>query len=212
MTLLEEDEKVHKEVKQELFSFSNSLWNVSEMFQSEVKGDQKDLLLNSEDLLFKLLNFIEFWKQNHSQQKNVIFVIKAMYKILMQCEDDGEELVERQVIFNKLNAVKIVMKLIWNENEKGQEYLNNLLKFINILLKGGNLELQQTIFEFANANAECEKFFYKLNTTISTYIVSSSNRAKKISLLQTKVVQKMLRLIQLFCEGHYLDLQQYIHF
>lgn len=56
-------------------------------------------------------------------------------------EDDDiyEELRERQEIFNKLNATKILMGLLWNEEEHNLEYLSTLLSLFCMMLKGGNL-------------------------------------------------------------------------
>lgn len=47
-----------------------------------------------------------------------------MERILKECQDDEEKLFERQVIFNSLNSAKILLKLIWNENEQNQDYIN----------------------------------------------------------------------------------------
>ena len=66
------------------------------MFSSDItSGDQKELLLNSEDILIKLLYFIEFWKQNQARKKNVVFVVKILQRILKECLGDEEELTER---------------------------------------------------------------------------------------------------------------------
>lgn len=91
-SIIADNEEVCQAVKKEPLTFSASLWNVSDMFQSDVKSDQKDLLLNTEDIIIKLLYFIEFWKQNRAQKKNVIFVLKILTKILDDAQDDPEEL------------------------------------------------------------------------------------------------------------------------
>ena len=86
-SLITDNEAILKAISSEPLTFSTSLWNVSDMFQSEVKGDQKDLLLASEDIIIKLLYFIEYWKQNRAEKKNVVFVLQILAKILKGTDD-----------------------------------------------------------------------------------------------------------------------------
>jgi hypothetical protein len=57
--------------------------------------------LNSEDIIVKLLYFIEYWKQNRAEKRNVIFVLQILAKILNGAitgeneDDDTEELKTR---------------------------------------------------------------------------------------------------------------------
>lgn len=41
-------------------------------------------------------------------------------------------------MFDKLNCTKILMTLLWNENEIDHEYLKYILKLFNMLLHNGN--------------------------------------------------------------------------
>ena len=45
---------------------------------NEVKSEDRDILISSEDLLMKFLNFIEFWKEFNSDQELIIFTIEIL--------------------------------------------------------------------------------------------------------------------------------------
>lgn len=53
-----ESVEVKKAVKMESQTLSRTIWTISEMFQSDVKGDQKELLLVNEDIIVKILNYL----------------------------------------------------------------------------------------------------------------------------------------------------------
>lgn len=59
------------------------------------------------------------------------------------------------------------MTLLWNENEVDHDYLKHILKLFNMLLYGGNIHVQKTIYDYVLSYTECEKFFYKINSIIT---------------------------------------------
>lgn len=59
------------------------------------------------------------------------------------------------------------MNLLWNENEVDHNYLKYILKLFNLLLYGGNAQVQKTIYDYVLSYTECEKFFYKINSIIT---------------------------------------------
>jgi len=126
-------------------------------------------------------------------------------------KNNETELVERQEMFDKLNATRIFIVLIWDEKNDDTDYLSSLFKFMIWLLLGGNHTVQKTIYDFFITNSSSEKFFRKVNDLIlreitNTSLTSKSTISKEIS----KIGMKLLRLLQLFCEGHNLDLQNYL--
>ncbi|CAD8133483.1 unnamed protein product [Paramecium octaurelia] len=213
VSLLSDNEQVHEAIKEEKQIFANSVWNISQMFQSDIKSDQKDLVLNQEDVVKNLLNYIQYWQVNAADKKSVLFIFKALKQILKNPfrSDDLDELRERQEILNKLNATKILMQLLWSEDENDLQYLTTLLSLFCMLLKKGNLVVQTTILEYSKSNQECEKLYFKLNLIITNYINSNPAELKQQGKLQTKLICKTLQFMQLLCEGHNLQLQEYLH-
>lgn len=125
--------------------------------------------------------------------------------------DNDEEMVERQVMFDKLNATKIMMVLIWEEKNGDSQYLYSLLRFMIRLLFGGNPTVQKTIYDFFLTNSSSELFFRKMNDLIHREIGQVDFSSKySVSKEISQLGMKLLRLLQLFCEGHNRDLQNYL--
>jgi len=76
------DEKVVEAIDQEADIISKSIMNIENMFISEDTSQSQDLIISSEDLLIKLLTFLEFWKQKGAKLNASVFIIKAMYRII----------------------------------------------------------------------------------------------------------------------------------
>ena len=82
--------------------------NIEEMF---ILKDPKnlnaiDLKVKSDDMLTKLLDFLEFWKQKKADRNATVFIIKSLYTIIKNRydEDDIEPMIEAQNSLNRLNA------------------------------------------------------------------------------------------------------------
>jgi hypothetical protein len=45
------------------------------MFEDEVKADKKDLLIRGEDIIVKILNYLQHWRSNNAARSNVIFLL-----------------------------------------------------------------------------------------------------------------------------------------
>lgn len=109
------------------------------MFQSQVNGEQKELLLNNEDIIVKILTYLQNWEANRASKANVIFILRVLSAIL---KADDAELAQRQRLYNKLGGAKIIMILIWEEQEMEPEYLCTLMKFLIRMIEGGNETVQ----------------------------------------------------------------------
>ncbi len=117
-------------------------------------------------------------------------------------------------MFDRLNATKILLILIWESTENDPFFLNYLLKFFILLLTGGNKQVQKTLYDFFSSNPLCEKYFRKMNVLIFEEInyYNSMKKSEASSNKRNKILPKILRLLQLFCEGHNNDLQNYLRF
>jgi len=107
------------------------------------------------------------------------------------------------------------------------DLLNQLLSFMIKLLEGGNSKVQKTIFNFFTYYDKSEKLFWKFHSIIAESIKSIKETKKTINSsiynlsdhstemvekenLKSMILMKTLRLLQLFTEGHNLDLQNYV--
>lgn len=118
-------------------------------------------------------------------------------------------------MFDRLNTTKILLILIWEDTENDRLFLYYLFKFFVSLLFGGNRQVQKTIYNFFLLNPISEKYFRKMNelimNEISYYHNKKSNDNERTK-ERKNLLPKILRLLQLFCEGHNHDLQNYLRF
>jgi len=91
--MFQKDEKVVEAIGKEVDIISQSIMNVENMFIAEDQSVSRDLIITSEDLLIKLLTFLEFWKQKGANLKASVFIIKSLYNII-QNKEDLTEMVE----------------------------------------------------------------------------------------------------------------------
>ncbi|CAD8103545.1 unnamed protein product [Paramecium sonneborni] len=148
-------------------------------------------------------------------------------------EGENNEMEEMQNLFNKLGATRMVLTVISESTTLESEMLRHFLMFINTLLSGGNNKVQKTISEFIKTYPKSEVIFSRLNNVIQAQIKQITIKAKdkkiedqqqnyqqqsdepNIQELQQQqelelLLTQVLRFLQNCCEGHYLDLQNYI--
>ncbi|EGR30656.1 mir domain protein [Ichthyophthirius multifiliis] len=224
---VQESQKVKNLIKQEIKTISQSILNVNYIFKMDFGNknytqSKKEIILKSDNVLLKFFQFIEFQQQKNIPKKNTVFVLQILISILthmdlnendsyMQNQKKKEQqikeiLKERQGQMNKLNGTKIVLKLFWDECENNYEYQYYLIKYLILLIKGPNLIIQNSIYNYFVSSINSEKLFQKINLIFTQYI----NNQKNNNLEQQKLVIQLLKLLKLFCEGHYLNLQNYL--
>lgn len=101
--------------------------------------------------------------------------------------------------------------LFWEEDENDFAYLGNIVKCLCAMFEGEpqNRATQRASFEFFMSNPNSEIFFSKLSELVRQAAnLSRTNRAIPKNL--AKLLFEVMRLLQLFCEGHYTDLQKYL--
>lgn len=101
--------------------------------------------------------------------------------------------------------------LFWEEDEGDYAYLAHIVKTLNSLFDGEpqNIHIQKATFEFFMSNPSSEIFFSKLNEIFKQAInLNRTNRAIPVKL--AKLLFQIMRMLQLFCEGHNAQLQKYL--
>jgi hypothetical protein len=62
------------------------------MYEEDVKPDKKDLLIICEDLLVKILTYLQHWRSNQAAKSSVVFLLQVLCSILKDGETSEEEL------------------------------------------------------------------------------------------------------------------------
>ncbi|EAR95948.2 MIR domain protein (macronuclear) [Tetrahymena thermophila SB210] len=226
--LLKDTKSIKEMVKEEQRLFKDSIMNF-ENFIDNKKDAIEDLLISKEDIIKKLLNFINFWKEMGSSKGSVIFIIKTLRHIiersdtpnskepqLQNIEDDNAAKEKRQNVMDALNTSIVCSSLLTRESQKDKVYLYYLFRLLISLLDGGNKQVQNTLYEFFISNSQSEYLFQRINNIIEDEIkIIKKLEGKKTSFgldqaSSKHLIENVLQLIQLLCEGHNNKMQSYL--
>lgn len=136
----------------------------------------------------------------------------------MMKKENKAEKVEMQNLLDKHDATRMVLTVLSSSVSIDSEILLAYLNLLVALLEGGNNKVQKTIFNYFQTFSRSEVIFAKFHSIIASQ-TSKQNRASKEQILENLlesgaselvILEKTLRVLQLFTEGHYLDLQNYI--
>lgn len=193
-----ESDFVLKEIKNEKIRLAKSIINLG---WDKVEFD--DLSLKNKDLLIKILSYLELWQQKKAAKTMVIFLLQILCTLL---KEDPSDLIRETL--NELNATRIMIVLISEDDCNEDSYLLYLTKSIDLLLKNGQSIIQRTIYQFLVSNTSVsQKFFLKIRQ-----LIELKNLKKHVNVLSKKLMLKIFRILQLLCLNHYLDLQNYVRF
>ncbi len=117
----------------------------------------------------------------------------------------------RQNMFNDLKATTIFLELINQEKKDDSQYLYSLFKFLIKISLEGNSNVQKTVYDHFMSSSTSEKFFRRIYSLLQKEISQADFALKSDGKKEiTQLGMKILRLLQLFCEGHNLNLQNYL--
>lgn len=100
-------------MKDEKSVLTNSIMNIPTMFDIDnLKNEKREIILEPDDLIIKLLNYVEFWKQKKALKNNIIFLLQIfgyfikenpillfnLRRIISERSENDEKKVEIQVI------------------------------------------------------------------------------------------------------------------
>lgn len=123
----------------------------------------------------------------------MIFILKVLSAILKDAEDEEDELTDRQNLFDRMNAPQIIIVLLC-ESDFEPEYICTLMRFMILLLRNGNSNVQKTIYEFFLSNSQCELLFKQFKRIMNMQI-SSHDSAHKLNAIENKLVCKSLKVM-----------------
>ncbi|CAD8158586.1 unnamed protein product [Paramecium pentaurelia] len=205
---------VKKAVLSERIKFKEVILNVQDIFEKPKETMDirlKDLIISRDDIIVKLLNYIEHWKVRNASRHTVIFIIKSI-RALLEIKNE-KQLIKMQIHLDSLKATQIALRLYWSDKVTEDLYIYQLIKWIISLLEGGNKVIQMSILNLLKNNSDSEAFFLKIYTILTEYMASMRKIRKKDDqkkIRKRKFIAKTLQVIQLLCEGHNNDLQNYL--
>jgi len=138
--------------------------------------------------------------------------------------DTAPNKTEMQNFFDKHDATRMLLSVLSDPKHTIIEdnLLNEYIEFGISLLDEGNQNVQKAIFNYCNIHSKSEVMFAKFHSIIYEQIDYLQRKAemKKEGIrtaelehahsVKSLILEKLLRFLQLFTEGHYLDLQNYL--
>ncbi|CAG9317756.1 unnamed protein product [Blepharisma stoltei] len=176
--------------------------------------------LTFENIIESLINFI---RSSRSQQDEIDTIVSAIELLASLIEnpvcnpyDDAEEIkVKIQDQLNSFGVSRVVLALMCDP-EVNKQVFHALLELSIQLLDGGNDKVQQEFYQYFIGVAGSEYFFEKIHNTllenVSKLASGHISEITRVPVYKSKKVQmrRILRVLQLFCEGHFTKLQNYI--
>ena len=146
--------------------------------------------------------------------------------IIREIIDRAESKINMQNFFDKNDATKMLLFVLSDpitSSKMSHELFDSFLEFGISLLDGGNPNVQKTIYIYCTNVQHSEIMFRKFHEIISQQIkiIDNENNNKnsgeeskieRANQLTAGIMEKLLRFLQLFTEGHYLELQNYLRF
>jgi len=130
-----------------------------------------------------------------------------------------------QNFFDKLEATKMLLYILSDpkHSQIDDDLFNEFLCFGISLLDGGNKTVQKTIYNYVTLFQKSEVMFAKFYSIIYEQIAFLKRKDEKNAKkedpeatereeLKSSILENLLRFMQLFTEGHNLDLQNYLRF
>jgi len=210
LDVFNESKLLEDSIDKEKKIFAKALMNVDNM----VKKDSvlKDII-NKEEVTKKLINFVIDNENTEETRDTFLLILDALGNII-ENEEDEDERVEKQNFLNQNNSVYMIFSKLCDPNLTLEDPLfHKLISFAIKLLDGGNNEVQKNIYNHFKNFTNSEVFFVKIQETF----VEETQHLRKIIHDPEEIdeegidqIQSILRLLQLFAEGHFGDLQNYI--
>lgn len=131
-----------------------------------------------------------------------------------------EEKSAHQNFLNNSNAMTIVLMLLsdYKDEDRYEAIFNPLISFGIMLLDGGNREVQKSVYNFFLNYTTSEVFFLRLHEKFDEERMQLKADEQDDTIVtyafqkQPDAMNNTLRFMQLFAEGHYRELQNYVRF
>ena len=214
------NESVRKQVQKERDSLVRAVRMIESYNYSGFRTDKITL----ESLIRKIIMHVQVCTdslhESDSAHDSMSGCILLLADLLKGCESRPERKFLQNLMF-KTQAVRMACGVFFKKDMKS-DISKLMIYFCTQLLDGGNSEIQGAFYEQFVKDPDSMNFFHLLHTLVSNEITKN---ARQLSSLQKAeaVLQKwhysdylfhfdlsiVLRLIQLFVEGHHSELQAY---
>ncbi|CAD8131502.1 unnamed protein product [Paramecium pentaurelia] len=167
-----------------------------------------------ESILKKFITFLQTAVLQQDNKGTIVILLKIMSKIIEK-QDSDEKKEYYQKLFDNLGATRMVLNVITDYSKLlSNEMLFYLISFINVLLRNGNTQVQNTIYTFCQTQQKSEVMFQTFAKYLEIAATSGRdmNEDQEEVEIQKKIVNCILKFFQNCTEGHYQNMQNYIRY
>ncbi|OMJ74119.1 hypothetical protein SteCoe_27039 [Stentor coeruleus] len=236
--LIQESEQIAKseqekdEVKLQWETFKAYFVHTN-LLKSKLKAEKQALLtiiihiknyledISFKKFLTKLVNFMRQALSKHPPVEVLINCINFIVKILSKAFKSSQKKISKEDVQNllcKLGLVKIILNIMYDKSTN-KKVFNRLVLLSIEMLDGGNSIVQEAYYTYLTSSEMSEVFFKNIFIQLSSkgHLVSQGVSEQDTTKLLVYKKQKdnclkILRLLQLLCENHYLPFQNYLRY
>ncbi|KRX06791.1 MIR motif [Pseudocohnilembus persalinus] len=207
-------------MKNQISALGEAITNINKIVPDEY-SKQYGFQLDQKSIITKMIEYLKEGIINKASQENMIYMLKLLIGILQNAEEQ-DKLEDTQNEMEHMGATNMFLSLV--SDASSNQAVNDtlfiqLLEFMSKLLQDGNKKIQSSIYQYFLNHPETEVFFKKIHQTFTDYIefLRDQQKRKKFQALdqrqnmKSELVMRLLKMLQLFCEGHYLELQNYLY-
>ncbi|EAR98945.2 MIR domain protein (macronuclear) [Tetrahymena thermophila SB210] len=236
---LNQTDEVENQIKLEKMALTEALLEVKQLIPADVFS-QIEPKPDRFGLIKKSILFLQYAVEDSTNKNTIQVLLKVLRIMVEKCSETPEQEEKMQNILDQLGATRMTLYVISeNHKNLDSELLSEFIKFLCTLLNGGNKRVQKTIYEFYISHQKSEMIFKRFDNIIRKQISSielqaKNQKSKKIisggtfkqmsqsegtvdeqefsfdNDIEVKLLDDVLTFLQLSCEGHYLDLQNYL--
>lgn len=197
----------------------------TDLLRNHIKSERKALMsiivniknylkgISLEEFLRKIVNYIRK-TQNKTQSNEILlycihFIISILSEASMSQEDISKEQIQNKLC--ELGLIKIILTIICSKNCNKKIY-ERLVDLSIQMLDGGNHKVQTEYYQYFTLSDNSQEFFRKCYDFINSEKNVNEDNLYKVYKNKKDYIIKVLRLIQLLCENHNSDLQNYLRY
>lgn len=87
--MLQSSKSVKRCIKEEKKKFPDVIMNVQKMFEGPDDVRLKEILVNKDDIIIKLLQYMQYWKARRASKSTIIFLLKSICALISNVEEES---------------------------------------------------------------------------------------------------------------------------
>jgi hypothetical protein len=218
--IIQESKKVKRALKREKMSLALCFKNFEALIDTDkllIKIPElnenmlKGALLSESDLIRNLVEYIQDQIFEPSARQNV----RDLLRIFCVMINESENLNQIQNLLNRNQAMTMVLSILSEESRLDDSMVRDLLSLAIALIRDQNETVQKSVYSFFMNFKQSEHLFARFRERLILFLrhIESGDHTENDGFMKKiEICEQILSFIQMMCEGHYTELQDYIRY